>query len=181
MTDINESKRALLAHYEDEQRELTAIVTRLRRELGIAADVKGSRLSKLAVAAEPTSAFHERSPIYGLGGLTDPTALVKPGDFFGMTQMAATRGYMERTNKQTVTVQEIGIALFRGKAVEEPIEGTVGLRNLSSMLSRSKDFVNVARGRWGLAEWYPNRPAKRGKKSNDEPAVTSERGKGKHE
>ena len=144
MIDINESKRALLTHYEGELRELAAIVTRLRRELGVATDANGVTEAEVEIGKKPR-VLHEP------GGLTDPMILVKPGDFYGMPQTVGTRAYMERTNKQTVTLPEIGAALFRGKAIDKPIEGIAGLRNLSSMLSRSDDFVNVARGRWGLA------------------------------
>ena len=36
------------------------------------------------------------------------------------------------------------------------------------MLSRSDEFVSVARGRWGLAEWYPGRALKKRKGKNGE-------------
>ena len=47
--------------------------------------------------------------------------------------------------------------MFRGKAIDAPIEGPDKLRNLSSLLSKTDIFFSVARGRWGLSEWYPNK------------------------
>jgi hypothetical protein len=81
---------------------------------------------------------------------------VRPGDFFGKTQVEAIQLFLERTNRQTATLQEIAAALYRGKATDILLDGDK-LRNLSSLLSKTEVFFPVARGRWGLSEWYPNK------------------------
>lgn len=151
MTDINDAKRTLLAEWERERDELDRMIVRLRREL--------SQGGPITVSAEN-------------GAVKTPAAsidvLVQPGDFFGMSQVEAVKDYLQRRGKRnTASLQEIAAALYRGKQTEKLVEGDA-LRNLSSILSRAKDdFLSVARGRWGLVEWYPPGAVKRAQKTSE--------------
>lgn len=153
MTDINQAKQALLAEWERERDELDRMISRLRRELGLAKSEAPSRSAENGAAKPPISS----------------EVLVQPGDFFGMTQVEAVKDYLQKRGKRnTATLQEIAAALYRGKQTDKLIEGD-GLRNLSSILSRGKDdFLCVARGRWGLVEWYPPSAVKRAQKTSEE-------------
>jgi HB1, ASXL, restriction endonuclease HTH domain len=160
MPDVNEAKRALLAHYEQERDELNTIIARLRRELGVA-DVSVQAGENVGVGAADVARTST--------GANNVNEIVRPGDFFGQTQVQATRQFLERC-KQPATLQEIASALHRGKVTDRLIEGPGPLRNLSSVLSRSDEFISVARGRWGLREWYPSRSVRKGKKGTPQAA-----------
>jgi len=157
MSDLNNAKRMILAQYEKERDELNHIISRLRRDLGIDGDV---------VVTPETAALKIES--------TAPSVniqqLIKPGDLFGMTQVEAAKKVLQVTGRRPLTLQDIAGALYRGKATETLIEGA-SLRNLSSLLSRSDDLISVAKGRWGLSEWYPNR-SKKSRKAKDDNNVT---------
>jgi hypothetical protein len=155
MTDFTEAKKSLLEEWERRRDELDVLIRALRSELGMTA----SDTMKVEYPSAPTA-----------GGV-NVNELVKPGDFFGMTQVEAIETFLQRTNRQTVTLQEIAGALYRGKATDSLIEGEKRLRNLSSLLSKTDIFYSVARGRWGLTEWYPARlmKIKKGKSNGSEP------------
>ncbi len=157
MTDLAEAKRALLAEWEHRRGELDTLIAALRRELGL----NGSE-SMRAEIAPPGIPF--------VPGTLNVSELVRPGDFFGMTQVDAMEAFLQRTTKQPATLQELAQAMFRGKATDALIAEAAKLRNLSSLLSKTGTFFPVARGRWGLAEWYPNKTrVKRGvKEAQDE-------------
>lgn len=156
MSDINEAKRLVLAQWEQERDDLNRSIARLRREL---------QLPEIGQAlGESGETESDPKTVFGVPVIQ----LIKPGDFFGMTQVEAARKTLQHTNKQPLGLQEIATALYRGKATENLIEG-IALRNLSSLLSRSDDFISVAKGRWGLAEWYPNKMKKQ-RKAKDQGA-----------
>jgi hypothetical protein len=160
MADINEAKRALLAEWERERDELNVLIARLRRELG-----------------QPQAPEQAHSSLENGKRQSVPPVeeLVQPGDFFGMGQTEATKTFLQRRAKHPASLQEIAAALYRGKATETLIEGTRALANLSSQLSRAKEeFISVARGRWGLVEWYPGRALKRAQKTADEEPIADE-------
>lgn len=147
MTDITQAKQMILSDWEKKRDELDLLISALRNELGIASNGTGEsgfapQLSTAAIKVDE---------------------LVQPGDFFGMTQIGAAKEFLSRLNKRTASLNEIGAALYRGKAVSSPFQES-GLKNLSSVLSRSEDLISVAKGRWGLTEWYPGRK-KKGRKS----------------
>ena len=150
MADITEAKRLLLAEWEKKRDDLDILIAALRNELGLTSNGSGGesftapQLSTAAVKVEE---------------------VVQPGDFFGMTQVGAAKEFLQRLNKRTASLNEIGAALYRGKAINAPLQES-GLKNLSSVLSRADDFTSVARGRWGLSEWYPAR-AKKGRKNTE--------------
>jgi len=160
VADLADAKRALLAEWEQKRNEYDVLIAVLRRELGIA-------------GGEPSKQEAQLSPAPGSG--FDVNQLVRPGDFFGMTQVDAIQAFLQRGNRQTATLQEIAAALFRGKATETLLEGDK-LRNLSSLLSKTEIFFPVARGRWGLTEWYPGK--QRPKRNKD---TSQENGKAEDE
>ena len=137
-----EAKRALLAEWEANRDNLDILIAALRRELGEASPHKPEPQQVQPSAAMPSTAIN----------IND---IVSPGDFFGMSQVEAMKAFLDRTGKKTASLQELAAALYRGKATEALIEGEKQLKNLSSLLSKTDTvFLSVARGRWGLREWY---------------------------
>jgi len=149
MADVNEAKKVVLADYERDVRESLKIIAKLRRDLGL----PEFQLSDSDLNVTPENLEVKSAQV-------NVATLVKPGDLFGMTQVQAAKTFLGLTGRQAVSLQEIAAALHRGKATEVLIEGDA-LRNLSSLLSRSDDFISVAKGRWGLSEWYPNKAKRR--------------------
>lgn len=153
MADIKNAKRLVLADWKKQRDELNSVIAALERELG----------------EEPSSKEKENTVGTGSPMSTAPIRvedIVQPGDFFGMTQVAASKEFLSRLNKRTATLNEIAAALYRGKSVNSPIPES-GLKNLSSLLSRSTEFLSVARGRWGLAANYPGK-VRKGRKGSAE-------------
>jgi hypothetical protein len=162
MVNLDEAKRALLAEWEAKRDELNTLIAALRRELGMASG------DQLRVETPPPS------PLSTSSNAINIPDLVRPGDLFGMTQVEGIQTFLQRTNKQSATLQEIAQALYRGKATDTLLDGDK-LRNLSSILSKTEVFFPVARGRWGLAEWYPTKSRVRkkgngGELANEKPA-----------
>ena len=155
MTDINDAKRLILADWEKRRDDLDVLISALRRELGISADN-----SQLDATPNTPQNLTSIAPVR----VED---VVTPGDFFGMSQISAAKDFLSRLNKRTATLNEIGAALYRGKSISSPLDEEKGLKNLSSLLSRSEDFISVAKSRWGLSEWYPNRSKKSRKGNGD--------------
>ena len=142
MSDINQAKKLLLADYERERDELTLVIAKLRRDLRMDSEDGPADVEPPAVQAANGSASK----------LED---VVKPGDFYGMSQIGAVKAFLERRGKRnTASLQEIAQALLRGKATEAAMDDK-DIRNLSSNLSKNADFQSIAKGRWGLSEWYP--------------------------
>ena len=141
---FEEMKRALLKMYEEKIAEYQVLAAALRRDLGEESGDAANRKPDLV------------SPVLR-GAALDVNELVRPGDFFGMTQVQAMQEFLQRTNRTPASLQELSQAMFRGKATDTLIEGPDKLRNLSSLLSKTDIFFSVARGRWGLSEWYPNK------------------------
>jgi hypothetical protein len=148
MTDALAMKRALLSEWEAQVSRLTILIEALRAELGesISTSIEGEK-----------SNIHSVQVINSNLRVED---VIKPGDLFGMTQLGAAKEFLTRLNRKTASLEDISAALYRGKAIETPFDEK-GIRNLSSTLSRSDDFISVAKGRWGLKEWYPNRAKRR--------------------
>ena len=163
MADISEAKRTLLAEWERERDELNIVITRLRRELGMVVTGEAVQPEQLNKAAKSSQ---------GKGTNANVEDVVAPGDFYGMSQAQAAKTFLQRT-RQAAYLEDIAKALHRGKATEALISGNA-LKNLSSIFSRSEDFISVARGRWGLAEFYPGRASRKSKKDNGEQQATSE-------
>lgn len=164
MSDLTDMKKALLAEWEQKRDEYAALAKALRRELGM---TDNATLDAESTVQPPSTAT----------GSLDVNQLVTPGDFFGMTQVDAIQQFLQRTNRRTATLQEMAQALFRGKATETLLEGDK-LKNLSSLLSKTEVFFPVARGRWGLAEWYPG---KQKSKRTKDAAPVQQSGKSENE
>ncbi len=141
-SDLLQAKKALLADWEAQRRRLDTLIDALRVELGVSEPAK----------TEPFQIGVSAANMYQPLNVNE---LIAPGDFFGMTQVDAIQAFLQRTNKRTASPQEIAQALLRGKAIESPIETDKAFKNLSSLLSKTDAFFSVARGRWGLKEWYP--------------------------
>src|SRR6266849_1362572 len=120
MADITDAKKALLAEWERERDELNLMIARLRRELGVNA----------APATESESEAAPRAVVPKVISGVGVDEIVTPGDFFGMTQVAAAKEFLQRRKKQAAALEDIAAALYRGKAIDSPIEDTA---NLSSM------------------------------------------------
>lgn len=161
MSDIDEAKRLVLDQYEKEYAELGLLIGRLRRDLGI---TKQEKLNFDAGSRDEQNSGHTG---------TNLQQLIKPGDLFGVTQIEGVKQLLQ-LNKQPMSLQDIAAGLYRGRATDALIQGPA-LRNLSSVLSRSDEFISVAKGRWGLLEWYPTR-AKRTRKPRDGQNIDDARG-----
>jgi hypothetical protein len=155
MADINDAKRLILAEWEKRRDELDLLISALRRELGMSAD--STSPDPIAITQTSTAPVRVEE-------------IVTPGDFFGMSQVSAAKEFLTRLNKRTATLNEIGAALYRGKCTSVAFEDK-SLKNLSSLLSRSDEFISVAKSRWGLSEWYPNRSKKSRKGNGEGPSV----------
>lgn len=90
---------------------------------------------------------------------------IAPGMFLGMNIADAARKLLSIQKKPLTTPEVLeglisGGVVFRGKA-----PGNV----VGSILHRhsGNDIVSIARGKWGLKEWYPNRSFKSGSKGNN--------------
>jgi hypothetical protein len=161
--DITEAKRAILQEWEKDYAELGLMIARLRRELGMTEE------SAPSSTADPNTPSSTGVRI----GKINVGELVSPGDLFGKTQVLAVRMFLDRA-QQPASLREIAQALYRGKATDHLIEGAGALRNLSSVLSRAKEFVSVAHGYWGLVEWYPDRAVRRARTSRDQGSGVTE-------
>lgn len=141
---------ATLAYYEERRKELDAMISALRRELGVANGKVGKAVEN---AMEVASIGHQEE------------MEIQSDTFFQMKIPEAARKYLAMV-KQTQTVSQIADTLHQGglKHTSTNFAATV-----SSILSRdgrreNGTFVNVARGQWGLREWY------KGRKKNQIPA-----------
>lgn len=155
-----QAKLELLAEWEGERDELNRLISRLRKDLG---------LSSSDIVIQPES---QNLQFQG-GAPTNVVDLVQPGDFFGMTQITAVRALLQRTNRQPMLLKDIAASLHRGKATDTVLTGNA-LRNLSSTMSHADDLISVAKGRWGLTEWYPGKAKakKTRNKEDDELKIT---------
>lgn len=97
-----------------------------------------------------------------------PVPQTGPGAFFGMTVHEAAKKLLASQRRQMQTA-EIVLELERGGIVLTSADkvNTVG----SILLRRFQnvgDIVRVARGLWGLQEWYPGRKFPGGKTNKEE-------------
>lgn len=79
--------------------------------------------------------------------------------FFGLSATAAAKRYLGMV-KRPVLTQELVEALKKGGYLTNAANF---YSNLYTTLKRSPDFTNLGKGKWGLSEWYPNRPRKKAK------------------
>lgn len=98
-----------------------------------------------------------------------PVPATGPGAFLGMTIHDATKKLLSSQRRQMQTV-EIVAELERGGVVLTSADkvntvGSILLRRFNTV----GDIVRVARGVWGLQEWYPGRKFSSGKAKTEEP------------
>lgn len=111
-------------------------------------------------------------PLVGSASLPQPAASaaeIASDAFFGLSIPDAAKKFLAM-RKRTATTPEIVDGLKRGgqqNAASENFANTVG-SVLARVYSSGAGIVRVARGTWGLAEWYPNKPRKPGPKNNDD-------------
>lgn len=121
-----------------ERDELDGLIGVLSRRLGIEPPPATS-------GSAPSSANIPRPD-------ADPSSLVSDGEFFGMSATKATKALLGKLGRtRPLKTQEIFLAITKGGVALSNIEV------LYKSLSRSDDFLRVAKGTWGLAEWYSER------------------------
>jgi hypothetical protein len=152
--DDNEVKHAALRAYEKDLAQLLQVIAYLRRDLGLAECDDGAVVTEGALSPARLAAVNV-------------VELVKPMSLYRKTQVQAVRAILQLA-QQPVRLRDIAQALYQGNATEHPIAGSKKLRNLSSVLSRAKEFVSARRGWWGLAEKYPP-DGRRSRKDQDAP------------
>ena len=90
-----------------------------------------------------------------------------PGAFLGLTIVDAVKKLLARERRQ-MNNSEIVEKLKAGGLV---LSSTDAMNTVGSVLNRrfmqNGDVVRVARGTWGLKEWYPNRSFKPAAKGDD--------------
>lgn len=99
-------------------------------------------------------------------GVSD--AAVKSGDFLGMTISDAARKLLEM-RKKPLTTKEIMESIVAGGV---HLTSQAPMNTVATVLRRQTDIINVGRGTWGLAGWYPNsgrfKKAKQADESEDD-------------
>jgi hypothetical protein len=101
--------------------------------------------------------------IIGQGGGGAPEATpagtpiqgIHPDTFFGLGIAEASKKYLKLVGRAQHT-RIIGDALARG-GIKRPSDNS--LFSILVRAAKGRDVVKVGKGMWGLAEWYPKRPA----------------------
>ena len=112
MPDLNEAKRIVLAQWEQERDDLNRSIARLRRELQIPE----------AGDSTQTDSGDTDTEVKGVFGVP-VIQLIKPGDFFGMSQIEASRKTLQYSNRQPLGLQEIAAATLPRKGNRESDRG----------------------------------------------------------
>ncbi len=134
----------------DQRAELDVVIKYLRDRLGLPDDADTARVEVPAESAPQ--------------GL-EPEAAVTPGEFFGMSGPAAARMLLERFGRtRPLKTEQIFSAIKKGGVKIQSSQG------LYRSLFRDPRFTRVSKSTWGLAEWYPDPPRKRG--SEQQPVRT---------
>lgn len=138
---MDEQRRQMfLAELEDairERDELDTFIAVLAKRLGIEIPQRAN-----------DSAVADKSPTGHATG--DPVAAVTEGQFFGKSGPKASKELLEMFGpSRPLKTDEIFQAVKKG-GVQIGSAGT-----LYRSLTRDGAFLRVGRGRWGLAEWYP--------------------------
>lgn len=95
-----------------------------------------------------------------------PTSELPRDAFFGMTVLEAAKKYLSMT-KRPQSAADITSALQRGGylfTASKPNETVIALMNRNH--AKGGEIARVAKGLYGLTEWYPNR-AKRNRKKDE--------------
>lgn len=137
----------------------------------VLADLKAKR-DQIDQAIGAIEALRSGGPIVGSGNRASPVsqnvAAEEAGDYLGMTIADATRKLLA-TRRKALTNTEIVAALEAGGLVMTSADklNTVG-SILTRRFNQVGDIVRVARGTWGLQEWYGSRFKKKGSKAEGE-------------
>ncbi len=137
---------AVLADMEAKRAQLDAAIAGIRVMLGLPAGTAGVATP----SPQPTN-----------------SAEIAPDSFFGLSIPDAAKKFLA-LRKRAATTPEIADGLQRGgqpNASSESFPNTVG-SVLARVYANGAGIVRVARGTWGLAEWYPNKPRKPVPKTN---------------
>lgn len=100
-------------------------------------------------------------PLGALNG--EPSAAVVEGEYFSFSAPKAARALLEKFGRsRPMKTEEIYAAITKGGV---KIGSSGGLYR---SLTRDKTFLRVGRGRWGLAEWYPESARRAAQADEDE-------------
>jgi hypothetical protein len=89
---------------------------------------------------------------------------IQQDTFFGMSIAEAAKKYLNMSGKKPQSTDGITDALGRGGLnVTRDSVGTILVR----VANQDGDIVRVGRGIWGLLEWYPGRPRRAKKKTEN--------------
>jgi hypothetical protein len=136
--------RGILAKRIAQRDELNRTIEALQNVLG---EAISESVQSVSSGTQPT--FSQFFPQASL--------LIRPGEFFGMSQTEAAYSYLKRIG-HAVHVEKILEALQAGGI---KLEGKNPKNTLYTSLVRgTKRFVLVTPGTFGLAEFYPNRASK---------------------
>jgi len=139
--------------------ELDRLIEYLSRRLGDETPVGSS--------TEPNAANASES-LPPAPGVT-PESVISPGQFFGMSATKAARAVLEKFGRdRPLKTAEIFAAISKGgvKLARQEV--------LYRSLGRDGDFARVARGTWGLSEWYPDRAVRRQREEAEESDAEAE-------
>jgi hypothetical protein len=138
-----EGWQAVLDSALEERAELDSVIAYASRQLGIEA---------------PQGPMADEGGNGGSVNLTgEPSASVVEGQFVGMSGPKAAKALLERFGRsRPMKTDEIYAAVKKGGV---NIGSSAALYR---SLTRDDAFFKVARGRWGLSEWYPDRLTKSG-------------------
>lgn len=134
---------------------LTAQRDRIDQTIALIRQLQASGFTTAASAL--TAAEMLATPI---SEIKDPADRLGPGAFLGLTIVDAAKKLLMHERRQ-LTNAELVDAFKRGGLV---LNSADPLNTVGSVLNRRfmqvGDLVRVARGTWGLKEWYPNRSFK---------------------
>ncbi len=131
-----------------ERDELNVLITHLARRAGVAVPTEGPMSAGRVSAPAPDA---------------DPSALVADGEFFGQSATKATKALLAKLGRtRPLKTAEIFTAIMKGGVKIANTE------TLYKSLARSDEFLRVAKGTWGLAEWYPERVRKNARADQSE-------------
>jgi hypothetical protein len=154
---------AVLEDLRAQRDELNAAISAIERLSRGRSSSQGLTGNGEPASVSPTSGMEERErePI-----AAPESKQIREDTFFGLSASAAARKYLTMVKRPALT-QELVDALKKGGYLTN---ATNFYSNLYTTLKRSPEFTNLGKGKWGLAEWYPNRPRKKkGSSAVDEP------------
>lgn len=150
-----------------EREELDVLIRHLARRAGVDVPERSAPGSQDSIGPTP-------------GPTADPSSLVADGEFYGQSATKATKALMAKLGRtRPLKTTEIFEAIKKGGV------GISNIEVLYKSLQRSDDFLRVAKGTWGLAEWYPERVRKNARKEaledEDENGSVTESDSGREE